>query len=198
MSENLILLNRSCSARCSHCPYASDRQTAFLEGEPLSSIESAKSDLIILSGGEPFEARFDVLTNYIRTCISARKYFRIATGGHVRLRQFLPYLNALPGFAGIQLGTDVVLPSRNSRSHHHLGIWKENLYELYSSQIVFGITMTAGSNNEFDIVFNLLEEMRPNFFLVNMMGAQQKEFKNLCASIKTRYPEVRIESGYKN
>lgn len=196
MSENLVLVNGSCNARCRHCPYASDSATACLAGDPLSFVKNVRSDLVILSGGEPFEARIDVLFNYINACVSAGKYFRVATGGHLRLRPFLPHMKSTLRFAGIQLGTDVLLPERNANSLRHRTIWRENLSLLNDWNIGFGVTMTVDNDVEFEPVFDLLGDVRPDFFLTNTMNGGVEDLEKFRSSLKLRYPEVKIETGY--
>ncbi len=132
----------------------------------------------------------------MKACVSAGKYFRVATGGHVRLHPYLPYMKSMPRFAGIQLGTDVLLPERNANSLRHRAIWRENLSQLNDLNIGFGITMTVDNDVEFEPVFDLLGDVRPDFFLTNTMNDGAEDLEKLRSSLKLRYPEVKIETGY--
>ncbi|EJF93838.1 hypothetical protein MEE_01438 [Bartonella elizabethae F9251 = ATCC 49927] len=80
MSGNIVICHENCSAGCNHCPYSIEcmvRDDALPES--LYTINDIKSDLIILSGGEPFELDYDLFHKYM--CLICKKYFRIATGG---------------------------------------------------------------------------------------------------------------------
>lgn len=94
MSDNIVICNENCSAGCNHCLYSMEcmvRDDAFPES--LYTINDIKSDFIILSGGEPLELDNDLLHKYTCMCLICKKYFRIATGGHIYIQPYLKLLN---------------------------------------------------------------------------------------------------------
>lgn len=82
MSGNIVICHENCSAGCNHCPYSIEcmvRDDALPES--LYTINDIKSDLIILSGGEPFELDYDLFHKYTCMCLFVKNIFGLQQGG---------------------------------------------------------------------------------------------------------------------
>lgn len=199
LSDNLILVNYSCSANCRHCPYGKQDSLPRPHSEVIKDINLAQDELIILSGGEPLELQENSLQRYVQAICLLRKYFRIATGGFVCLSRYDRWLDPLPWFHGFQIGTDVLFESRNSSFDYFSTLWEENIDYLNENMRPYSITITLGPDVSVEDISDKLVKTHPQFVMLNSLqstcGAHATRSKEI-ARISEILPRVRIIDGF--
>jgi MoaA/NifB/PqqE/SkfB family radical SAM enzyme len=193
LTETLMITSR-CSAGCLPCPFANGTvEQRFLSvHRTLEKIRCSEAPLVVISGGEPFEhPHFAQLVHSLAKGHARGKPFRIATGGHRPMAEYLPQLKAIEGFQGISLGTDVL--SRicsNTKAYAH--VWHENVRRLNEMQVPYSLTLTLHA---------AMTDAREVLKIAHRCGAQP-EFvylrvvsKNIsahecCTAVKALWPSV--------
>ena len=144
-SVNTVMLTTKCSAGCVHCPFSNPSlKHLFLSSEKIEIIlNQSKSELIVFSGGEPFE--HPEIASILTKLSSEAGLFRIATGGFIDLSQWFDQLKNLLkipcGFQGISFGTDVV--SSRVNDFKWVSIWKNNIIFCHRHKIPYSLTFTV-------------------------------------------------------
>lgn len=184
-----IMLTTKCSAKCSHCSFSNPNlKQLFLSIEQINKIlERSASELIVISGGEPFE--HPAIETILERLCEEKKPFRIATGGHINFDpwkdKLLKLLEKSKGFKGISIGTDVLTTRVNQP--HWIPNWKNNLAFLCQYQIPFSITLTLGTDltfSWFDLSnWNNFFQRLPEFFYIRYSD------ENLLAEFKKNQME---------
>jgi organic radical activating enzyme len=193
LTETLMITSR-CSAGCLPCAFGNGTvEHRFLSvPRTLEKIRSSDAPLVVISGGEPFEhPHFAQLVHSLAKGHARGKPFRIATGGHRSMAEYLPQLKAIEGFQGISLGTDVL--SRicsNTKAYAH--VWHENVRRLNEMQVPYSLTLTLHA---------AMTDAREVLKIAHRCGAQP-EFvylrvvsKNIsahecCTAVKALWPSV--------
>ncbi|WP_375635902.1 MULTISPECIES: hypothetical protein [unclassified Bartonella] len=197
MGDNIVICNENCSAGCNHCPYSMEymvRDDALPES--LYTINDIKSDFIILSGGEPFELDYDLLHKYTCMCLICKKYFRIATGGHIYIQPYLKLLKSNPFFLGIQIGTDVISEIRNLDSKKYKQTWVRNIECMKKDSVPYSVTITLSERFDLAEVLALIRIATPEFILVNFENRKKYENTFQLNMIRDFFSDCEIKYGY--
>lgn len=196
-TQELLIVNENCRAGCIHCPYGRN------EPQPLKSLEiliqqvaSSPARLILLSGGEPLEYPF--LVDLFRQIYTP---FRIATGGHVEVAAFLPYLQQHRFFTGFSVGTDVMISCRNNNQTLK-DQWLKNLRTLVEYRVSYSLTITVGRDIDLEALIALLyhHQVIPQFFMLSSIQGEvfaDEEWNAFVRCIQTVYPNKIITTGYR-
>lgn len=196
MQDNIIICNHKCNAGCIHCIYSIDKYNRLLEKNSFTKIYEIAQNLIILSGGEPFELDISELKRYLSMCIITNKYFKIATGGHILVEKYLSILNNKRFFAGLQIGTDVLSRLRNKDHTKHLTTWINNIEILHRKQMPYSITITLSQNLDLANILELIKFAKPNYIMVNALDKLQYKNTQHITMIKDYFPQQPIIHGY--
>jgi len=191
LTGTFIKLTESCSAGCSHCPFASETPAHVPVQKVIDKINASPQPLIVLSGGEPLEHP-DLNTIIGKTSLMTDKIFRIATGSHIPLQDYIESIKNTGNMTGVSLGTDVLFQSRNSNGHSEQ-FWK-NVDVLGNAEINYSITLTLGSDIKWQEVEHILndERLSPTFFLVQYRDdekADQSFVERVSEKIQTNFPK---------
>lgn len=194
----ILLVTEKCSARCTHCPYSYGKDIDI--DVLLKKIDSIQDEFIIVTGGEPLEHRN--IHRLIFMLSNSGKKFRLCTGGHIILTKIMPFLFDLSGFSGISLGTDILIPSRNTNVVLKKN-WLKNIEIMNDWRVNYSLTITIDSSVNFDYMFYALTESKinPDFIMINDFCGKLESmcFRNLMLhNIENIYPNVEILYGYKN
>lgn len=108
--------------------------------ESVMTFNNAKSKLVVLSGGEPFE--YEHIKGLLQYLEITKQFFRIATGGHVDLEPFIESLKRSESLAGISVGTDVI-SHRSLESTSLERKWQKNINFLNESNLPYSLTFTV-------------------------------------------------------
>jgi hypothetical protein len=196
MNSTLLQINDGCSATCQHCPYA--KRIASHQTIPTLIAEMEGFDYLVVTGGEPLE--HPELTSILNLIDQKEKFFRLATGGHRNLINLIPLLQRLTFCAGVSLGTDILIPERNS--HTNLAeVWQCNVDYLKVNAISFSFSITLGQDFQLAHLLKRLSHLpRPAFVMLSEMQGQQidkKIWHESCTSIK-HILGVEVYDGYRN
>ncbi len=168
-NDHLLQLTSNCSAKCSHCKLYSQNEEIKPVDELISEATKRKSDILILSGGEPLE--YPHFKDFIKIFNNIDgKFYRLATGGHIPLNTFLYELQQAKNFLGISLSTDIVLKCRNNSSILK-NIWHHNIALINTLKINYNLTITMDNNlskSDLSSIKNLLVT-QPSFILVSQL-----------------------------
>lgn len=198
MQDNLIICNNTCNANCVHCPFSTSSKDVSSLSNFVFDIYLIESELIILSGGEPFELPFILFAKYVAMCVACRKYFRIATGGHVDVKPYLHYLKKNPFFTGLQLGTDVISQVRNSFYKKHVYTWLQNIEYLKQNNLSYNLTITLSKDFNLKEILNIIKHTVPSFILVNSYNIMEEILASKIKLINLYFPKCEIKYGYKD
>ena len=139
----MLQISNACSSRCVHCPYSLVINTISKQSV-LSQIENDYSPITIVSGGEPFE--HPLLHDFLNALENKKtSVFRIATGGHIDLSDFLQEMLSYKYLSGISFGTDQFFESRQKNQMLRT-IWEKNLKELDGRRFPYSMTVTLGKD----------------------------------------------------
>lgn len=176
------MLTTKCSAGCSHCPFSDpELDKLFLNRKTIKKILARSNNkLTIFSGGEPFE--HPEISKILLDLRKQKIPFRIATGGFVDLAPWLENLKLLVHpfgtLQGISMGTDV-LSSRVKHSNW-AHTWKNNIHLLYSNNIPYSLTFTAGNDLDFSRLnlwrWPALFKSKPEFIYLRANSIFMKEW----------------------
>lgn len=193
---NLIICNNFCKAGCYHCPYSKDGMVSLDEITSVHYIFDIDSDLVILSGGEPFELEYSALHKYISMCVICKKYFRIATGGHINIKPYLGLLKSILFFSGLQFGTDVISRTRNINAESYKDIWKANINDCEQNSIDYSITITLSKDFDLEDVLVQIQTLLPSFILLNFIDFDSTAYIDEINLIRNAFPLIEIKYGY--
>lgn len=197
----ILLVNQNCSAGCLHCPYSSMAEQPPKDVDMIiNEFNNANSRLVILSGGEPMEYLF--LKVLLERIASLKKPFRIATGGHISFKPYLSLLIEISHFTGFSIGTDILIPKRNS-NNAMFRQWTENLNDILENEIHHSFTITLGEECDFrstlQILFNL--KSSPDFLMLSEKDGEllsEVAWEKYISIAQTVFPDTRITFGFRN
>lgn len=152
--------------------------------------------MVLLSGGEPFELEREKFISYIFQCVIHRKYFRLATGGHVDLSPHLSWLQSNIYFHGIQIGTDVIADGRDSQAADYYKVWRKNIKLLHQAKIWYALTITLSRDLALCSLLLRARIASPNIILLNLLNAKHYNYQEDLKKIKATFPQIEITYGY--
>jgi organic radical activating enzyme len=163
----IIMATTLCTARCRHCLFSSSAlPKRFLSAATIEQIATAASErYLVLSGGEPFE--HPEIEDICSRLTSVGKPYRIATAGHIDLKQFEPILTRnSPHLVGLSVGTDVFLRPENQE---FLSVWQRNFDLLHALKVPYSITITLqDETHAIERLFDFIDDrdIKPQFFYI--------------------------------
>ncbi|MDW2114272.1 hypothetical protein R7035_12185 [Vibrio sp. 1731] len=169
MSLKTVYVNSGCNAKCYHCPYGS--APSLLTENASNEISNSSEGIILFSGGEPLELKFNEIKDLINDCLKNYKIFRIATGGHIPLNYIARNLASIPLFSGFSIGTDVIIKSRNNNFAKYSLIWSENINILDDLNINYSITISLSKDIGEDFFLSYISIGSPDFIMINSIDS---------------------------
>lgn len=181
-----LIISTYCSAGCNHCPFNKS-------GVEIETFEIKDREIYIITGGEPLE-NITHLKNIINQLQFKNSYFRLATGGYIRLSSIHSLLTNTANCLGINIGTDILL--RNNSTYLQ-EIWFEN-WKLYGKLSNTWLTITLSYDIEFTIIEKLIQEMKPHKVLLNEIEGGFRDYIKYSNLLKLKFPFIKFIEGYRN
>lgn len=181
-----MIISTYCSAGCNHCPFNKT-------GTKIKNPEMNDKEIYIITGGEPLEDPLH-LRSVIKQLQSKNAYFRLATGGYIRIASIHNILSNASNYLGINIGTDVLL--RNDSTDLQK-IWLEN-WELYGKLSNTWLTITLSYDIELSIIEKLITETKPHKVLLNEIEDGFKDYIKYFRLLKMKFPFIIFIEGYRN
>jgi len=128
------------------------------------------------------------------------KYFRIATGGHIALKEYMYSIKKFDFFCGFSIGTDIVIPERNPAKNLEI-IWLENIKQLINEKVNYSITITFDSDfNLSKLVLFLQNNTKPDFVTLSEIHGKSIPSEKIAGATKliSNSLGVKVLYGYRN
>ncbi|MDY4001971.1 hypothetical protein [Streptococcus dysgalactiae] len=181
-----LIISTYCSAGCNHCPFNK-------AGTKIKNPEINDKEIYIITGGEPLED-LTHLRNVVKQLQSKNAYFRLATGGHIRIASIHNILSNTSNYLGINIGTDILL--RNDSTDLQK-IWLKN-WGLYGKLSNTWLTITLSYDIELPTIEKLITETKPRKVLLNEIEDGFKDYIKYFHLLKTKFPLIIFIEGYRN
>lgn len=192
----LIIANNKCTANCSHCSFPKRPVKIY---KNLQKIAATLDDYVILSGGEPLELDRQSIKMYIQSCKENKKFYRIATGGHIDILSVDPEIYRNDYFTGFSIGTDIILDRLNKSYRANYCIWKKNIFVLSKFIISYSLTITYKPKLQLEPLFNFKETLNPEFILINYLnGKWEPQYDSFDKRLKIKFPKIQFIAGYQD